>query len=455
MPCSSGNSPTIEVSRSHLASSRRALARAAHRAPMRLGDRAGERAHALGLVVQRAELGLEGHGFSARAPRMRAARLRSCRRRTRRRRGAGAPRARCRRAPCAGSRLSMLVTVMKCGSSLPLRVAHREVPLVVLHRRDRHSCGSSRKRSSKRPASAHGHSTSAVTSSSSASSITASPPIGSRGRVAPAADALAALARSRRCTWPSSRSGSRSSPGSRSRARCGAMKAMAARHAAGVDAEDLASTTSCRTASRASAPGARTPRRRAPAHALGDRQRVERSAARCPAAASRSARPASTPRSTSHSPFGVSTRCSCVDARRRTSRRSRARPAVGWPSASNAAVTGGPLPLDVPGPAAARPARRTRTARRRGVANHSTLAVRRAPPPPRPRRDAVGERVAPASSSAFGGSSSVPSSTRKSRCAHALTLRRGALAASGSRAPRGSRSTLRATPRASVRTRRM
>jgi hypothetical protein len=61
----------------------------------------------------------------------------------------------------------MLLTVTNSGSSAPDARRPREVALVVLHRATSSSRGSCRKRSSKRPASGTGHSTSAVTSSSS------------------------------------------------------------------------------------------------------------------------------------------------------------------------------------------------------------------------------------------------------------------------------------------------
>ncbi|MOA11419.1 hypothetical protein D3C78_1313580 [compost metagenome] len=76
---------------------------------------------------------------------------------------------------CAGSFDSMLATVMKRGSSLPLASSRQKYfwlsCMVVISA----SCGTSRKRSSKEQTSGTGHSTSAVTSSSSAGGTMALP----------------------------------------------------------------------------------------------------------------------------------------------------------------------------------------------------------------------------------------------------------------------------------------
>ncbi len=75
----------------------------------------------------------------------------------------------------AGSRLSMLLTAMKAGSSRPCVSSTGKQRWWSSRVEISTSRGSDRKRSSKRPVSASGHSTSAVTSSSSAALISARP----------------------------------------------------------------------------------------------------------------------------------------------------------------------------------------------------------------------------------------------------------------------------------------
>ena len=105
--------------------------------------------------------------FERRAARWRASASGPRRRRTRRRRGGVGRRARCRRVSSRDPRLSILATVTKQGSSLPLRVAHREIALVILHRRDQHLARQLEEARLELPGERDGHSTRAVTSSSS------------------------------------------------------------------------------------------------------------------------------------------------------------------------------------------------------------------------------------------------------------------------------------------------
>ena len=76
---------------------------------------------------------------------------------------------------CAGSLLSMLATVMKRGSSLPLPSTRQKYFWLSCMVAISASCGTSRKRSSKEQTSGTGHSTRAVTSSSSAGGTMAVP----------------------------------------------------------------------------------------------------------------------------------------------------------------------------------------------------------------------------------------------------------------------------------------
>ena len=115
MPCSSGNSPTIALSRSHLA--RSAARRAASCEPPVLNATIRRQAHdAPGLVTKRAEPRLEGHRIQPRA--LRGERLPAVLLPEE----GGIGQARAHHALVAGahlggSRLSMLLTVMNAGSS--------------------------------------------------------------------------------------------------------------------------------------------------------------------------------------------------------------------------------------------------------------------------------------------------------------------------------------------------
>ena len=154
----------------------------------------------------------------------------------------------------------------------------------------------------------------------------------------------------------------------------------------------------------------------APAHALRDRQRLEggrddagQQVDRAWRRLRRRDRPATGPSA-----------CRAARARSTSTPQPRANASaacVGRPSASNAALTGGPRFSS--GRSGCRSdSRRTRTARRRGVANRSTALNCR--PAVRKPCSTPSANAALSVSSDFGGSSSVPISTRKSRTgAHA------------------------------------
>ncbi len=120
-----------------LAQIARRAARARAIAADRDGDVAGEPAHPARLVAERAELRLEGHGIERRARAPRAAACGPCSQKN----AASARRGRTTRSLPArtwsGSRLSMLLTVMKAAAA-PRPVLDREIALVVLQRRDQH-----------------------------------------------------------------------------------------------------------------------------------------------------------------------------------------------------------------------------------------------------------------------------------------------------------------------------
>ena len=136
MPCSSGNSPTIAVSRSHLPSS--AARPAVIRRPpcARRSRAAAPQCGASCRPASRAWPGRSPH----RAPARRGAS--GCRRSWSQKNAASARRGRTTRSlpsrTLAGSRLSMLLTVMNAGSSCAVGILDREIALVVLQRRDQH-----------------------------------------------------------------------------------------------------------------------------------------------------------------------------------------------------------------------------------------------------------------------------------------------------------------------------
>ena len=138
MPCSSGNSPTMRGQQVALGELRRALRRARGRRRSRgaISPRQLRDALAPCRRWSRAAPGRSPRRAPARA--RPAACLRSCSQK----KAASARRGRTTRSlparTTAGSRLSMLLTVMNQGSSCRRRVLHREVALVILQRRDQH-----------------------------------------------------------------------------------------------------------------------------------------------------------------------------------------------------------------------------------------------------------------------------------------------------------------------------
>ena len=140
MPCSSGNSPTIAVSRSHLQSSAaRAHARrvGAEHGLARARDLRCQRADAPRLVAERAELGLEGDRIEA--ARARGKRLlRSCSQKN----AASARRGRTTRSlPATHLRRIAAVDIAdgdEARQQRAVRVFDGEIALVILQRRDQH-----------------------------------------------------------------------------------------------------------------------------------------------------------------------------------------------------------------------------------------------------------------------------------------------------------------------------
>ena len=99
-------------------------------------DRRGKRAHALGLVVERAKPRLEGHALQALAPR--GERLLQVLGVEERGVGeAGSDDALVARDYLRGIRAVDIRDRDEPGHQAPLRVAHREIALMILHRRDR------------------------------------------------------------------------------------------------------------------------------------------------------------------------------------------------------------------------------------------------------------------------------------------------------------------------------
>ena len=177
MPCSSGNSPTMSVSRSALASSAAApsaeveLVRASAVAAELRADGARDRAHALDALALACRACRGRPPWPGRHARLAASSCGPGRRRTWRRPGAGAPRARCRsitRARVGGADVADdQEAVASAGPSASSSGKYFWLAFIV---RIRHSCGTARNSASKRHSSTFGRSTSAVTSSSSASS---------------------------------------------------------------------------------------------------------------------------------------------------------------------------------------------------------------------------------------------------------------------------------------------
>ena len=209
MPCSSGNSPTMSVSRSALASSAAALGllRQHVAAELLRRSRAAMRAHALARARPACPACCDRPPCPAPARAIRASSCGPGRRRTWRRPGAGAPRARCRRSTRLASAGRMLLTTRNLLRQLACGVEQREVLLVRLHRQDqaflRH-VEELRLELARR--STLGRSTSAVTSSSSASSSIGVRPCLARRRAAAGARSRRGARRSWRSPRPRSSS---------------------------------------------------------------------------------------------------------------------------------------------------------------------------------------------------------------------------------------------------------
>ena len=116
-----------------------------------LADRRAERIDAARLVRVAAELRLEGHAIELAARARRAAACGPAPRRRRHRRAAARTTRSLPSRTLSGSRLSMLLTVMKRRSELARRVLDRKIPLMVLNVAITTSRGSDRKRGSKLP----------------------------------------------------------------------------------------------------------------------------------------------------------------------------------------------------------------------------------------------------------------------------------------------------------------
>ena len=324
------------------------------------------------LVRLAAELRLEGDARERLRARAASGRGDPAPRRRPHRPAAAAPRARCPRAPRSGSRLSMLLTVMK-----------PPVQRAVARPRSRNSAGdpgcvaittsrgSSRKRGSKRPAIGTGHSTSAVTSSSSASLDHGA----AAGRSPPALSTCARM-RARRA---------REIAPSTLRARAALL--VAARRFERAAAPAPWKRWPRRDAARARVPAAspaRPPRRtaaprqctgrtnsalRAPQRMRrGDRQRRDRLLDQAAAAAPRSRAPRSRPRNTSHrAPVAVAP-LERLDVARRNCARRRVAARVGAPARIERDRHRRTAPLDLLIRLRAGAGADTSTARRRGVA---------------------------------------------------------------------------------------